>query len=65
LAGVLTPTEITSLEIHLSNYDFGAALSTLSKISSRLALDLMLELEPTESDVRRENHCEANNLCSG
>ena len=40
LAWVLTTTEITSLEIHLSNYDFERALRTLTIISSRLSLDL-------------------------
>jgi hypothetical protein len=41
LAGVLTPTELMSIEAYIADYDYKAALESLSLISTRLSLALM------------------------
>ena len=40
LAGVLTPTELMSIEANIADYDYKAALENLSLISRRLSLTL-------------------------
>jgi len=40
LQGVLTPAEVKALSDHVGNFDFDAALKSLSGIASRLSLDL-------------------------
>ncbi len=40
LAGVLTPAEVKALSDQVGNFDFDAALKSLSGIASRLSLDL-------------------------
>ena len=40
LAGVLTPAEVKALSDQVGNFEFDAALKSLSGIASRLSLDL-------------------------
>jgi PAS domain S-box-containing protein len=40
LQGVLTPAEVKALSVHVGNFDFDAALKSLSGIASRLSLNL-------------------------